>query len=171
MTRPAPTLIPMQIELEVQRQALDGNIPLDDQFHAWVEAALSGSSGEHSLAIRIVDEDEALRYNSEYRDKDYPTNVLSFPAELPEGLPADVRASQLGDLLICAPVVAREASEQQLPEVDHWAHLVIHGVLHLLGYDHQQADEATAMESLETEILANLGIVDPYRNGKQGSLA
>jgi len=154
----------MQLELEVQRQTLDGSIPLDAQLHAWVEAALSGRAGDHSLAIRVVDEDEALRYNFEYRDKDYATNVLSFPAELPEGLPEDVRASQLGDLLICAPVVAREASEQQLPEADHWAHLVIHGVLHLLGYDHQRADEATAMESLETEILAGLGIADPYRD-------
>ena len=150
------------LDLAIQRSTESGNVPQDDQFQAWAEAALSGREGEYSLAIRVVDEDEAQRYNSEYRDKDYATNVLSFPAELPEGLPEEVRASQLGDLLICAPVVTREAREQQLPEPNHWAHLVIHGVLHLLGFDHQEPDEATVMESLETEILARLGIGDPY---------
>ena len=87
---------------------------------------------------------------------------MSFPAELPEGLPAEIRQSQMGDLLICAAVVAREAIEQRRPDLDHWAHLTIHGVLHLLGYDHEQADEADVMESLETEVLAKLGISDPY---------
>ncbi|MCW8925336.1 MAG: rRNA maturation RNase YbeY [Xanthomonadales bacterium] len=154
--------VPMQLELEVQRSTKCGDVPKDDQFQVWAEAALSGRAGGYNLAIRIVDETEALRYNRDYRDKDYATNVLSFPAELPKGLPEEVRAPQLGDLLICAPVVASEAVEQGRTIDDHWAHLVIHGVLHLLGYDHQGADEATAMESLETEILATLGISDPY---------
>ena len=164
--QPAPTVTKMPIDLVVQRSTGSGNVPLDEQFQAWAEAALSGREGEYSLAIRVVDEDEALRYNSEYRDKGYATNVLSFPAELPAGLPDEVRQSQLGDLLICAPVVAREATEQELAANDHWAHLVIHGVLHLLGYDHQQDDDATVMESLETEILAGLGIADPYHDDR-----
>lgn len=152
----------MLLELEVQRSTEISDIPRDEQFQAWAESALAGREGEYSLTIRVVDEDEALRHNRDYRDKDYATNVLSFPAELPEGLPEDLRKSQLGDLLICAPVVAREAREQQLPESDHWAHLVIHGVLHLLGYDHLQDDDADTMETLEIKILSGFGIANPY---------
>lgn len=154
----------MQAELEVQRSSISDNLPNDEQFQLWVEAALAGKSEKFILAIRVVDEPEARRYNREYRDKDYATNVLSFPGELPEGLPEEIRQAQLGDLLICAPVVAREAKEQCRSEVDHWAHLTIHGVLHLLGYDHEQQSEAVLMETLETETLANLGISDPYQD-------
>jgi len=152
----------MRTELEVQRATTLESVPDDDQFQQWVDTVLVGKPNQFTLSIRIVDEDEAQRFNREYRNKDYATNVLSFPAELPEGLPAEIRQAQMGDLLICAPVVAREASEQHRPETDHWAHLTIHGVLHLLGYDHEQADEAGIMESLETKILAGLGIPDPY---------
>jgi len=152
----------MQLELDVQRSAQTSDIPSDEQFRLWSETALSGRSGSFSLAIRIVDEDEALRFNHDYRDQDYATNVLSFPAELPTGLPEEVRRAQLGDLLICAPVVAREVSQQQLAQSDHWAHLVVHGVLHLLGYDHQDDENAAVMESLEAELLAGLGIANPY---------
>jgi probable rRNA maturation factor len=154
----------MPTELEVQRATALAGVPNDDQFQFWVDAALAGKSSPFTLTIRIVDEAEAQRFNREYRNKDYATNVLSFPAELPEGLPADIRQSQMGDLLICASVVAREAKEQRRAETDHWAHLTIHGVLHLLGYDHEQTDEADVMESLETEILAKLGISDPYQD-------
>lgn len=154
----------MALELVIQRSTEITDVPQDEQFQLWAEAALTGREGKYSLAIRVVDEDEALRYNLEYRAKNYATNVLSFPAELPEGLPEEVREPQLGDLLICAPVVAREAREQQLPESDHWAHLVIHGVLHLLGFDHQGPDDASVMESLETAILTGLGITDPYHD-------
>ena len=154
----------MQAELEIQRVSTSKNIPLDEQFRLWVEAALPGQPGKYITAIRIVDEQEAQRFNRDYRDRDYATNVLSFTAQLPEGLPPEIRRSQLGDLLICAPVVAREAKEQCRLETNHWAHLTIHGILHLLGYDHEQADEALVMESLETEILAQLGISDPYQD-------
>ena len=154
----------MRTELEVQRATTLASVPDDDKFQLWVDAALAGKPSQLTLGIRIVDEDEAQRFNRDHRSKDYATNVLSFPAELPEGLPAEIRQSQLGDLLICAPVVAHEATEQHRPETDHWAHLTIHGVLHLLGYDHEQADEADVMESLETEILAKLGISDPYQD-------
>ena len=157
----------MPTELEIQRETTVKDLPDDDHFQLWVETALAGRSVGSNLTIRIVDEQEAKRFNRNYRNKDYATNVLSFPAELPEGLPAEVRQSQLGDLLICAPVVIREAANREAgekirAESDHWAHLTIHGVLHLLGYDHQQPDEAFIMESLETAILAELGISDPY---------
>lgn len=154
----------MPIELEVQRGTLSTNTPHDKQFQLWADAALADQAGRFILTIRIVDEAEARQFNREYRDKDYATNVLSFPAELPEGLPADIRSSELGDLLICAPVVSREASEQKRRDVDHWAHLVIHGILHLLGHDHEQAQEAEVMESLEIDILAKLGVSDPYQD-------
>ena len=164
MTRQLQTVVPMRTELEVQRATTLASVPIDDQFQLWVDAAMAGNSNPFTLSIRIVDEAEAQRFNRDYRNKDYATNVLSFPAELPEGLPAEITQSQIGDLLICAPVVAHEAKEQRRPETDHWAHLTIHGVLHLLGYDHEQADEADVMESLETEILAKLGISDPYQD-------
>lgn len=154
----------MRLEFEVQRATTALSIPGDDQFQLWIEAALADKAGEFTLAIRIVDEMEAQRFNREYRNRDYATNVLSFPAELPAGLPAEIRQAELGDLLLCAPLVSREATEQGRPETDHWAHLTIHGVLHLLGYDHVQVDEAVIMESLETEILAKLGISDPYQD-------
>jgi len=164
MTRQVQTVVLMPTELEVQRATKSASVPDDDQFQLWVDAALAGKSDQFTLSIRIVDEAEAQRFNRDYRNKDYATNVLSFPAELPEGLPAEIRQSQMGDLLICATVVAREAKEQRRPEIDHWAHLTVHGVLHLLGYDHEQADEANVMESLETKILAKLGISDPYQD-------
>ena len=153
----------MPIDLEVQQVSKSVGIPDDNQFELWADAALVTKRHRSSLVIRIVDETEAQRINREYRNKDYATNVLSFPAELPDGLPEDIKQSQLGDLLICAPVVAREASEQDIAEVDHWAHLVVHGVLHLLGYDHEKPNEAEMMESLEIKILTQLGVGDPYQ--------
>jgi len=152
----------MQVEFEVQRATTSKDTPGDSQFRQWVNAVPLGHDHGLNLSIRLVDEDEARRFNREYREKDYATNVLSFPAELPEGLPVEMRRSQLGDILICVPVVEREAQQQKRPLADHWAHLTIHGVLHLLGYDHEQADEAAIMESLETEILKCLGVSDPY---------
>ncbi len=114
---------------------------------------------ESELTIRLVDEAEGLELNSTYRHKDYATNVLSFPADVPDEL---LDIPLLGDLVICAPVVAREALEQRKPLQAHWAHLVIHGCLHLLGYDHIDDAEAEEMETLERELLAELGHPDPY---------
>ncbi len=135
-------------------------LPAPASFRRWVAAALRGARRRKpaELAIRIVDADEGRALNRDYRGKDYPTNVLSFPAELPPGL----RLPLIGDLAICAPVVLREAGEQGKPARDHWAHLTVHGVLHLLGYDHIDHRDADAMEALETRILASLGIADPY---------
>lgn len=152
----------MQADVEIQRAAHTAGIPADEQFLGWVEAVPAAPGLKYTLDIRVVGEDEAQRFNRDYRGRDYATNVLSFPADLPGGLPDDIRKGMLGDLLICAPVVVREAQEQNRPVQDHWAHLTIHGILHLLGYDHEQPEDATVMEALETEILAGLGIPDPY---------
>ena len=136
-------------------------LPSSTSFRRWVAAVLRGAKHRKpaELAIRIVDTDEARALNNAYRGKDYATNVLSFPAELPP----ELKLPLLGDLAICAPVVLREAREQGKPPKDHWAHLTVHGVLHLLGYDHIEENEAEAMEALETRILSGLGIADPSR--------
>jgi probable rRNA maturation factor len=135
-------------------------VPAPASFRRWVEAALKGARRRKAaeVAIRIVDAGEGQALNLQYRGRDYATNVLSFPADLPPG----VNLPLIGDLVICAPVVAREAAEQGKKPADHWAHLTVHGTLHLLGYDHIEEAEAEAMEALETRILAGLGIADPY---------
>jgi probable rRNA maturation factor len=135
-------------------------IPLRRQFKTWVEAVLTAMAltTRHTLAIKVVDSTESAALNAHYRHKDYATNVLSFP------VPADFAAGgHLGDLALCASVVIDEATTQQKNQNDHWAHLVVHGVLHLLGYDHEVAKDAKKMEALEIRILADLGIQDPYR--------
>ncbi|MEE4381304.1 MAG: rRNA maturation RNase YbeY [Pseudomonadales bacterium] len=147
----------MTVELEIQRVSA-APAPDDDAFRRWVGAALAGRRETAELTVRIVDEAEGRALNARWRGRDHATNVLSFPAELPPG----VALPLLGDLVVCAPVVAREAAEQGKAEADHWAHLVIHGTLHLLGFDHETEAEATVMEDLERALLAGLGIGDPY---------
>ena len=139
-------------------------LPTRPQFRKWVLAALTGAGRrfDSDVAIQIVDAAEGQAMNLQYRGKNYATNVLSFPAEVPEGLPEDFDFPQLGDLVICAPVVAREAVEQGKALNDHYAHLTVHGVLHLLGFDHIEDAEAEEMEALERVILASLDIADPY---------
>jgi probable rRNA maturation factor len=135
-------------------------LPSSLSFRRWADAALAGAKRRKpaEFAIRIVGTREGRRLNRDYREKDYATNVLSFPVELPPG----VTLPLIGDLAICAPVVTREATEQGKRARDHWAHMTVHGVLHLLGYDHIDDAEAETMEALETRILAKLGIADPY---------
>ena len=149
---------PVRLDVSVSYAAPRTGVPAATSFRKWVAAALRGRIREADLAIRIVGAKEGRALNRHYRGKDYATNVLSFPAELPEG----VKMPLLGDLVICAPVVAREAKEQHKPAVAHYAHLTVHGVLHLLGWDHDDDKEAEAMEQLEREILAALGLPDPY---------
>ncbi|HBK44871.1 MAG TPA: rRNA maturation RNase YbeY [Xanthomonadaceae bacterium] len=153
---------PVRLEVGVSYALPRAGLPAAASFRKWVAAALQGRIREADLAIRLVDEKEGRSLNHHYRGKDYATNVLSFPAELPEGLPKGIKMPLLGDLVICAPVVAREASEQGKPLAAHYAHLTVHGALHLLGWDHEDDKEAEAMEQLEREILADLGIADPY---------
>ncbi|MDR9432242.1 MAG: rRNA maturation RNase YbeY [Spiribacter sp.] len=145
------------LEVTVQH-ASTGWAPEAAQFETWVAAALLGRRDAAELAIRVVDASESQALNRDYRDKDTATNVLSFPAELPE----EVDLALLGDLVICAPIVAREAAEQGKTQEAHWAHLTVHGVLHLLGYDHMTSVEAEHMEMIEREVLAKLGYASPY---------
>jgi probable rRNA maturation factor len=149
---------PIQFDVSVSYGLPRAGIPAPVSFKRWAAAAVEGRIRRADLAIRIVDTKEACSLNRHYRGKDYATNVLSFPADLPEG----VQVPLLGDLVICAPVVAREAAEQGKSLASHYAHLTIHGVLHLLGLDHEDAREAEAMEKIERELLAELGYDDPY---------
>lgn len=135
-----------------------GQLPSEDDFQRWVDAALGEQLDEGEICIRVVSREESQTLNHEYRGKDKPTNVLSFPFEVPEGIPLTL----LGDLVICAEVVATEAEQQSKPLMHHWAHMVAHGCLHLIGFDHIKDDEAQVMENLERKILTTLGIPDPY---------
>lgn len=159
MIHPADELL--DLELGVSYALARRGLPAAVSFRRWVAAALQGRIRRADLALRLVDEREGRALNRHYRGKDYATNVLSFPAELPPGVQLELPI--LGDLVLCAPVVAREAREQGKPLAHHYAHLTVHGVLHLLGFDHIDAREAEAMELLERQILAELGIGDPYR--------
>jgi probable rRNA maturation factor len=148
------------IELDLQL-ACTATTPTEAQFRQWCELALRQRSGDSELTIRLVDEAEGRELNHTWRHKDYATNVLSFPADVPDEM---LDIPLLGDLVICVPVVVREAAEQDKALEAHWAHLVIHGCLHLLGYDHIEDAEAEEMEDLERVLLAELGHPDPYAN-------
>ncbi|RBD01913.1 rRNA maturation RNase YbeY, partial [Xanthomonas oryzae pv. oryzae] len=127
---------PIRLDVAVSYALPRAGLPSAVSFRKWVAAALKGRIREADLAVRLVDEKEGCSLNHHYRGKDYATNVLSFPAELPEGLPKGIKMPLLGDLVICAPVVAREAAEQGKSLAAHYAHLTVHGTLHLLGWDH-----------------------------------
>ena len=140
--------------------------PDEARLCEWVRhAAIAAGGVVGDITLRIVAEDEIRTLNRDYRDKDAPTNVLSFPFEMPEGLPEDAVEPLVGDIVICDAVVHREADEQHKPLDAHWAHMVTHGVLHLLGYDHIDDDDALVMETLEIRALGELGFPDPYSPG------
>lgn len=147
----------MEIDLQVASAAT--GLPSIKQLREWADAACEYCEcDDKSLTVRITDDEESAELNSRYRDRQGPTNVLSFPFEDPPG----VQAGILGDLVICAPVVQREATEQRKTPEAHWAHIMIHGLLHLCGYDHIDASDAEIMESLETDIITGLGFPPPY---------
>lgn len=151
--------------IEVQYALEDADEPPEpERLIAWASAALAAVERPGAaITLRVVDTDEGRTLNRDYRGRDYATNVLSFPfAEIPPEAMAELGAPYIGDLAICAPVVAREAVEQDKSVTAHWAHMVVHGVLHLAGHDHQDEVEAETMEAREREILAGLGFADPY---------
>jgi probable rRNA maturation factor len=161
----------MSLQLDIQNPANFSNIPCDENMLLWVDCALQDKLADAtiSLVLRIVDETESQSLNTQYRHKNAATNVLSFPFEMPEALPelatispAENLIRHLGDLVLCAPIIEQEALQQGKTLMQHWAHMIVHGVLHLQGYDHVKTSQAEQMEALETAILAQLGLPDPY---------
>ena len=151
----------MSVTLDLQLASADSaGLPAEADFQRWLDAAILPFQQEAEVTVRVVDSAESHQLNQTYRGKDKPTNVLSFPFECPPG----VELPLLGDLVICRQVVEQEAQEQNKPLLAHWAHMVVHGSLHLLGYDHIEDDEAEEMEALEIEFLAALGYANPYQD-------
>ena len=157
---PADAKDPRRLRIEVQRRAR-GWAPRNGDFARWAGAALGRRAAGRELGVRVVGPAESRRLNAHYRGKDRPTNVLSFPAA---PLPAAARARPLGDLVICARVVRAEARAQGKAVRAHWAHLVVHGALHLIGYDHEREADARRMERREIRVLRGLGFTNPYRS-------
>jgi probable rRNA maturation factor len=141
-------------------------LPEKDQIQHWADMAVNtarqSDEEDSQITVRIVEETEISQLNSVYRDKKGPTNVLSFPFVAPPGMPSEESAGSLGDLVICASIVEKEAVQQHKQAMQHWAHMIVHGTLHLLGFDHQTEQEAENMEGLESAILAKMGYPDPY---------
>ena len=155
----------MKLQVDIQSASADP-VPDEDDLRRWIMAALASQSPtreDTEVSVRLVDIDEMSTLNRTYRGKDGPTNVLSFPSDLPPELELPL----LGDIVICVPVVQREAAQQGKPPTAHWAHMTVHGTLHLLGYDHIEDNEAAAMEALESAILAELDYPCPYRGELQ----
>lgn len=152
----------MNLQIDIQRACSPSAVD-DEDMENWIAAALAHRRHDAEVSVRLVTEEEMTLLNHQYRGHDSSTNVLSFPADLP----ADLQHPLLGDIVICTAVVAREAAEQGKSEQQHWAHMLVHGCLHLLGYDHIDPREAELMESLETTILHSLGYPCPY-SGKPG---
>ncbi len=160
-----------RISIDVQVASNAASVPGENEICAWISSAVGrfADSVAVEISVRVVDEEEGRRLNRSFRGTDVATNVLSFPAGEGEstGLPENV-PRPLGDIVICGPVVEREAHEQGKDVLDHWAHMLVHGALHLLGYDHEVSEEAEAMETLERQILAAHGVADPYAQCDDG---
>ncbi|MGB4497964.1 MAG: rRNA maturation RNase YbeY [Methylococcaceae bacterium] len=146
--------------IDIQRVFESDSQPSDAQLELWVNTVLASLNEEFELTIRIVDETESAQLNETYRHKNGATNILSFPFEVPD----EIELNLLGDLVICAPVLEREAQEQNKTLHNHWAHIVVHGMLHLLGYDHIDDTEAQEMEAKEIAFLQTLSIPNPYED-------
>jgi len=148
----------MKIKINIQRAITIPEIPTDRKIRKWVNTALNDRGKDTELTVRIVDIDEGTQLNRRWRKARGPTNVLSFPAEDVEQFVPGL----LGDIVICAPVVNNESKQQNKPVEAHWAHMVIHGVLHLLGHEHDNSEDAEKMESIEIALLESLGFRNPY---------
>lgn len=151
-------------QITIQYAADKKLAPAKTQISKWVTQALAGRASKASVTIRIVKTDEMTTLNHTYRHKNKPTNVLSFPAALPNEIAAAY--PELGDIVICAEVVNREANEQHKSRESHWAHMVVHGIFHLLGYDHEKDEEARVMENMEIDVMHKLGFSNPYEDGE-----
>jgi len=145
--------------LDIQIATEFSEIPSEQQFQRWMDTVLTEPSQNSEIVIRLVDKAESAELNQQYRHKSGPTNILSFPFEAPEVIESDL----LGDLVICAPLIAEEAQQQHKKPEHHWAHITIHGILHLLGYDHIEEVDAEEMEALEIRFLNMLKIANPYQ--------
>jgi len=150
------------LELIVQDQQQDYELPSTELMQKWAAQALMVDT-DAQVSLQVVDSKESQQLNNEYRGKDKPTNVLSFPMELPDELIAQMEQAVLGDLVVCAQIVAEEAQQQNKTTEAHWAHMLVHGMLHLQGYDHIEDDEAEKMEQQEIRILHQLGFENPYQ--------
>ena len=149
-----------RVHIDLINNSDSTQLPALSDLQSWATAAVDQRREEAEISLLIVDEAEGAELNQQWRNKSGATNVLSFPSDLP----AELGLPLLGDLVICAPVVAREALEQKKSLNSHWAHMMVHGTLHLLGFDHIDDDQAEEMESLETDILARIGYPDPYQD-------
>ena len=147
-------------QLDVQYASSAPDLPTEQQLKVWVDAVLDAAEVSRDVVIRIVDYQESAELNQRYRDKSGATNVLSFQFEAPENSP--VAVDHLGDLVICAPVVTEEANAQQKSVEAHWLHMVVHGLLHLLNFNHLTLSDASVMEAEEVRILHSLGVANPY---------
>ena len=155
----------MTLAVEVQIAAADASLPSQRQLSDWALAAWQDGARDAEVVVRVTDEAESRRLNHEFRGRDRATNVLSFPFDpVPE-----IDLNHVGDLVICAPVVACEAAEQGKQAAAHWAHMVVHGMLHLQGYDHKTDEQAAEMEDLEKKILTGLGYPAPYAEDHDGA--
>jgi probable rRNA maturation factor len=152
----------MKLELTLDNASSSASVPDEEDVHRWVISTLSPNRPAAAIAVRIVDEQESAELNEQFRQKAGATNVLSFPADIPADIQSQFEYPILGDLIICAPVVENEAVEQHKTIQAHWAHMVVHGCLHLLGYDHIADHDAEQMEQLEIDILSRCGFADPY---------
>ncbi len=155
------------LALDVQTASVSDDLPSQQQLQTWVLAATGDRIHDAELCIRIVDEAEMIALNEQYRQKPGVTNVLAFPQHPVAGIACNI----IGDVVVCAPVVEREAVQQGKSSTAHWAHMVVHGVLHLLGYDHEQQQDAEKMEQLETEILTLLSFPPPYETNNAAQSA
>ena len=155
--------------IDIQCQYADINVPGDSILCEWAEKSIHYlvdknllKSIDVEMAVLVVDKGESQLLNSEYRQQDKPTNVLSFPFETPDIFKSQQQTRILGDIIICAPIIEAEAQQQNKTLQQHWAHMLVHGILHLLGYDHIEHDDAKTMEYLEVKILDQLGYPNPY---------
>lgn len=152
----------MSFDIDIQRIDNSALVPNDQQIKSWAQLALKSLLTKAELTIRIVDTTEMQTLNKQYRSKDYPTNVLSFPSSIPATLREKLDSHFIGDIIICPNILSKESVEQNKVLDHHWAHMIVHGVLHLLGYDHINQTDEEKMQALEIQILSQLGIDNPY---------